>query len=347
MTKKQPSWSAARPRANRHGTVGAFIGIGHPHARSNDMTQTAWNSSDRPAMAEDAPPAKASSHQTGFIGLGAMGGPMARNLAKAGLLSAVWNRTHSTARLWAEELGVVCADSPADLAARVDVVLTCVSADVDLLAVIDALLPGLKPGAIVVDHSTVSSETARGVAERVRSKGADFLDAPVSGGVEGARNGTLAVMVGGRADSLERVRPVLEAMAARIVRMGDVGAGQATKAVNQIMCAGINQAVTEALAFGATQGLDMDKVVEVVAQGAAGNWFLDKRGHTMIHGSYTPGFKLALHQKDLRICLAMAAGAGMELPITTMTARDYAELMREGHGDEDISALYRLKRPTS
>jgi len=310
------------------------------------MTQTIRNSSDHHARAAGAPPAQTRSHQTGFIGLGTMGGPMARNVAKAGLLSVVWNRTHSTARLWADELGVACADTPADLAARVDVVLTCVSADVDLLAVIDALSPGLKAGTIVVDHSTVSSETARRVAERVRSKGADFLDAPVSGGVEGARNGTLAMMIGGRSDSLERVRPVLEAMAARIVRMGDVGAGQATKAVNQIMCAGINQAVTEALAFGASQDLDMDKVVEVVAGGAAGNWFLDKRGYTMTHGSYAPGFKLALHHKDLRICLAMAAAVGMELPITAMTVRDYSELMREGHGDEDISALYRLKRST-
>ena len=282
--------------------------------------------------------------KVGFIGLGAMGAPMARNLAKAGLLTSVWNRTASVAAALSAELGVAGAVSPAELAEQVDVILTCLSADPDVLHVVDALSPGLKPGTFVIDHSTVSADTARTVAMRVGLRGANFFDAPVSGGVEGAKQGTLAIMVGGDAEKLAVVRPVLEALASRVVHMGGVGAGQATKAVNQIMCAGINQAVTEALAFGAAQGLDMDKVIEVVSQGAAGNWFLDKRGPTMTKGSFSPGFKLALHHKDLKICLNMAKELGMALPVSDMTLHEYAQLMREGHGDEDISALYRLKR---
>jgi 3-hydroxyisobutyrate dehydrogenase len=282
--------------------------------------------------------------KTGIIGLGAMGAPMARNVARHGLLAAVWNRTEATAAALVQELGVHHAASPVELAGKVDVVLICVSADRDVLDMIDAILPGLRPGSIVVDLSTVSRGTAIEAARRVRSREADFLDAPVTGGVEGAKNGTLAIMVGGAAETLERARPVLEAMASRVIHMGDVGSGQATKAVNQIMCAGINEAVTEALAFGARLGLDMDKVIEVVSGGAAGNWFLEKRGPTMARGTFLPGFKLALHQKDLKICLGMAEQLGIQLPLTEMTSEDYAKLLAEGHGDEDISSLYRLKR---
>ncbi len=283
--------------------------------------------------------------RVGFIGLGAMGANMARNLAKAGHLEAVWNRTGAVADKLAEELGVASVGSPAYLAPLVDVVLVCVSADADLLAIVDALVPGLNPGSIVIDHSTVSAETARKAAEKLKASGAEFLDAPVTGGVEGAKTGNLTVMVGGKAGILAKVRPILEAEAKRIVHMGGVGAGQATKAVNQIMCAGINQAVTEALAFGAAQGLDLDKVIAAVSGGAAGNWFLDKRGATMAHGSFAPGFKLALHHKDLKICLETAKRLGMPLPVTEMTLREYVELIKQGHGNEDISALYRLKRP--
>ncbi len=153
------------------------------------------------------------------------------------------------------------------------------------------------------------------------------------------------MMVGGDDAVLARVNPVLAAVAARIVHIGQVGSGQATKSVNQIMCAGINQAVTEALAFAEAQGLPMDKVIDVVAGGAAGNWFLDHRGSTMTAGVFAPGFKLALHHKDLKIAQAMAVSAGVALPLTEQTLKDYGELMAEGFGDEDISALYRLKKP--
>lgn len=284
--------------------------------------------------------------KAGFIGLGAMGAHMARNLAKGHYLASVWNRTEAGAITLAQELGVQCAASPALLAMHADVVLMCVSADADVLEVIHGILPALRPQSIVVDLSTVSSDTAREAARLVRTKGADFLDAPVTGGVEGAKNGTLAIMVGGKLATLEKALPVLETMGSRIVHMGDVGAGQAAKAVNQIMAAGINEAVTEALAFGAALGLDMRKVIDVVSGGAAGNWFLEKRGPTMTQGIFKPGFKLALHQKDLKICKGMADKLGLKLPVTEMAMTDYAKLIAEGHGDEDISALYRLKRPS-
>ncbi len=284
--------------------------------------------------------------KSGFIGLGAMGAPMARNLARAGLLETVWNRTPDKAEQLAAELGIDAAETPADLARRCDVIQLCVSADGDVLEVIDALLPGLRPGTVVIDHSTVGSETARSAAAKVRAAGGDFLDAPVSGGVEGARAGTLAIMVGGDPATLERVRPVLAAVGGRIAHMGEIGMGQATKAVNQVLCAGINQAVCEALTFGRALGLDLERVIDVVSQGAAGNWFLEKRGPTMIRGVFQPGFKLALHHKDLTICRAMARRAGVPVALVERTLADYERLMAEGHGDEDISALLRLSGDT-
>ncbi|OAI11296.1 oxidoreductase [Methylomonas koyamae] len=282
--------------------------------------------------------------KAGFIGLGAMGQGMARNLAKAGCLSAVYNRSAEKADALAAELGVEACRSIAQLAVGVDVILVCVSADQDVLDVVDSICSGIEPGCVVVDMSTVSGETARMAAERLAEKQAAFLDAPVSGGVEGARNGTLAMMVGGDLAVLERVRPILAAMTARIEHMGGVGAGQACKAVNQIMCAGINQAVTEALAFAAAQQLPLDKVIDVIAGGAAGNWFLQHRGKTMTRHQFAPGFKLALHHKDLLIAERMAAQVGVACPLTAATLADYAKLMAQGYGDEDISALYRLKR---
>ena len=282
--------------------------------------------------------------KTGMIGLGAMGVGMARNLAKAGYLTGVYNRSTSTAQNLAEELKVAVFTHPEELAANVELVLLCVSADNDVLAVVEKLLKTIKPGTIVVDMSTVSSATAQQAAALLAEKQAVFLDAPVSGGVEGAKNGTLAMMVGGEAATLEKVRPILEAMTARIMHIGASGAGQATKAVNQIMGAGINQAVTEALAFAEKQGLPLDKVIDVISGGASGNWFLQHRGATMTQGRFAPGFKLALHHKDLLICQQMAQQVGASSTLVDKTLADYEQLMAQGYGDEDISALYRLKR---
>jgi 3-hydroxyisobutyrate dehydrogenase len=281
--------------------------------------------------------------KAGMIGLGGMGVGMAHNLARAGVLEGVYNRTAATADALAEDLQVTPFKRIADLAGAVDIVLLCVSADADVIAVVEAVRETVRPGTIVVDMSTVSRATALEAAALLSEKRAFFLDAPVSGGVEGAKNGTLAMMVGGDEAVFESARPILQAMASRILYMGPTGSGQATKAVNQIMCAGINEAVTEALAFAEAQHLPMDKVIEVIAGGAAGNWFLDKRGLTMTQGIFKPGFRLALHHKDLKICQAMAAGIGVEIPVSEMAIRHYEELMAEGHGDEDISAMYRLK----
>ncbi len=282
--------------------------------------------------------------KAGMIGLGAMGMGMARNIAKAGMLSAVYNRTAAKAQDLAEELAVSAFDRPEALAANVDIVLICVSADRDVLDIVEKIATSIRPGSIVIDMSTVSSATAQQAAACLAEKQVAFLDAPVSGGVEGAKKGTLAMMIGGEAAALERARPVLEAMTARIMHIGPTGTGQATKAVNQVMCAGINQAVTEALAFAQIQGLPLDKVIEVISGGASGNWFLQHRGLTMTQGTFAPGFKLALHHKDLKICREMAAQAGFTIPLSDATVSDYEQLMAEGFGDEDISALYRLKR---
>ncbi len=282
--------------------------------------------------------------KAGMIGLGAMGIGMARNIAASGYLTGVYNRTVTKAQSLAKELEVKAYHQAEQLAANVDIVLLCVSADNDVLAMVEAIAKAVKPGTIVVDMSTVSSATAKQAAAILAEKQATFLDAPVSGGVEGAKNGTLAMMVGGDSAALEQARPVLETMTRCIMHMGATGSGQATKAVNQIMGAGINQAVTEALAFAKAQGLPMEKVIEVISGGASGNWFLQHRGATMTKGNFAPGFKVALHHKDLKICQSMGQQTGAPTTLIDLTIADYQQLMDNGFGDEDISALYRLKR---
>jgi len=279
----------------------------------------------------------------GFIGLGAMGHGMARNMHRAGLLKAVWNRSAATASELAAELDVHAATSPADLAARCNVVVLCVSADADVLEVVDALVPALRPGSIVVDCSTVSADTAREAAHRLAAKGVEFLDAPVSGGVEGARDGKLAIMVGGSVEALERARPVLAAMGRAVTHFGPSGAGQAAKATNQIMCAGIIQAVAEAMAFAKAEGLPLDRLIDTLGQGAGSSWYFVHRAPNMVQGTYPPGFRVRLHEKDLRICREMAARHGVQLPVIEMTLLHYRRLIEQGHGDEDISTIFRLK----
>lgn len=282
--------------------------------------------------------------RAGFIGLGAMGEPMARNLARAGLLAGVYNRTTARSAALAAELGVSAAADPAALAADCNLIVICVTADADVLAMVDALLPALAADAIVVDCSTVAAATARIAAERLASAGAAFLDCPVSGGTEGAIKGTLSIMVGGEAHVLARARPALDAMGSRIVHMGPHGAGQATKAVNQIAVAGVNQAVSEALAFAHAEGLDLPQVIEAVGGGAAQSWFLTNRGPNMHAMSFPLGFRVRLHHKDLAICRAMAAAHGVKLPVVEMTMLHYERLMAAASADEDVSSLYRLKR---
>jgi len=295
--------------------------------------------------------------RAGFIGLGAMGHPMAGHLADRGLLAVVGNRTAAKAANFAaareasagrdaSAIGqppIRAAATFADFAACDGVVL-CVSADADVLENVDGLATHLSPGAIVIDHSTVSVETAREAAKRLAARGIGFLDAPVSGGVEGAKSGKLSIMVGGDEAILERARPVLEAYGARIALMGGTGAGQATKAVNQILVAGINEAVCEGLAFAEKLGLDAERLLPTLMAGAASNWFLDKRGATMLQGEFRPGFKCAHMAKDLRIVQAMAEAAGIRHPVIDRALADYSELEARGDGELDTSALILIKR---
>ena len=281
--------------------------------------------------------------KTGFIGLGAMGAPMARHLHERGLLTVVGNRTQAKADALAAELQVRAARST-DNFADCEVVVLCVSLDIDVIENVNALANVLKAGSVVVDHSTVSVQTARRAAAALAEHGIGFVDAPVSGGVEGARNGRLSVMAGGDAAVLDRVRPVLEAYAARISHMGETGAGQATKAVNQVLVAGINEAVCEGLALGEKLGLDPEVLLPTLMAGAAGNWFLDKRGATMLRDEFVPGFKCAHLLKDLRIVDGMAREAGIRTTVIGQALADYAELVERGMGDADTSALIALKR---
>ncbi len=272
-----------------------------------------------------------------------MGLPMALNLHKAGLLAAVYNRTYPKAEALARETGCIAANDITALAARCDAVVLCVSADADVLEVVEALAASLKPGALVLDCSTVAADTAREAAAKLASHRIDFLDCPVSGGTEGAKHATLAIMCGGSEAAFARAQPILQALGKRLALMGPVGAGQATKAVNQVVVAGVAQAVSEALAFAEAQGLPLDKVIEVVGSGAAQSWFLTNRGPNMMRMSFPLGFKVVLHDKDLGIVQRMAAAQGVQLPIVEMTRVHYRRLVEQGHGDEDISSLFRLK----
>lgn len=281
--------------------------------------------------------------KTGFIGLGAMGAPMARHVHSRGLLTAVGTRTQDKADAFAAELGVRAARSASNFA-DCDIVALCVPLDADVLENVAGLADVLRPGTVVIDHSTVSADTAKRAAAMCAAHGIGFLDAPVSGGVEGARNGRLSIMVGGDEAVLGKARPVLECYGARIAHMGATGAGQATKAVNQVLVAGINEAVCEGLALGEKLGLDATRLLPTLMAGAAANWFLDKRGATMLAGDFAPGFKSAHMLKDLRIVQGMAQDAGLRSALIEQALADYSDLVERGMGEADTSALITLKR---
>jgi 3-hydroxyisobutyrate dehydrogenase len=282
--------------------------------------------------------------RVGFAGLGAMGAPMARNLHKAGLLAAVWNRSADKAQPLAAELGVAAPASVEEFARLVDVAVVCVSADADVRAVVERMAPGLARGTTVIDCSTVSADTARWAAQFLAERGVAFIDAPVSGGVEGAKNGTLAIMCGGERAAFDAVFPVLAAMGKTIEHFGPSGAGQATKATNQIMCAGIIRACAEAMAFAGAHHLPLDRVVSTLGAGAGSSWYFVHRAPNMIREAYPAGFRVKLHAKDLRICHDMAARFGVTLPVVESMLAEYAQLIEQGYGDEDISATHRLKQ---
>ena len=286
----------------------------------------------------------ATNYQVGVIGLGSMGAPMATNLAKAGFLKCIWNRTPLRAQQFVALIPTSIAATPAKLAQDCNVVLVSVTADADLLAVIGKLSAILAPETVVIDISTVAVATAQQAAQILSAKGAHFLDAPVSGGIEGANAASLAMMVGGDARILNKVRPVLNVIAANVTHMGAVGMGQAAKAVNQVMIAGINQAVAEALAFAQALELPLERVIGTLSQGAAANWLLAHRGATMVRGECASGFKINLHYKDLVLCKALAANLKAQLPVVEMSLIHYKRLIEAGYGDCDISALFSAKQ---
>lgn len=278
-----------------------------------------------------------------FLGLGALGAPMAGNLLAAGFPLTVHNRTRSR-EVPLAEAGALRAASPAQAAAGAALLAVCVSDGPDVEAVISGpggALEGLRPGSLVIDFSTIDPAVSRRLALRLAEQGVAYLDAPVTGGTEGARAGTLSILVGGEAADLARARPLLEVVGGRITHLGPVGAGQQAKAVNQVLLAGCYAAVAEGLALGQRLGLPMADVVAALGGGAAGSWALVHRSEGMLAGHFPLGFKLALHRKDLAIALAAAAATHLELPISQRVAQLEDQLIASGHGDDDVSALAR------
>jgi 3-hydroxyisobutyrate dehydrogenase len=277
-----------------------------------------------------------------FIGLGVMGYPMAGHLVKAGHEVTVWNRTAAKAEGWVKEYGGKRAASPAEAAAGCRLVMACVGNDDDLRAVTlgpKGAFAGMAKGAIFVDHTTASADVARELAAKAKEAGIGFLDAPVSGGESGARNGQLTIMVGGDAAQYAQAEPVIKAYARMMQLMGATGAGQLTKMVNQICIAGLVQGLSEGLALGRAAGLDLEKVVAVISKGAAQSWQMDNRAKTMIEREFDYGFAVDWMRKDLGICLAEARRVGVTLPATALIDQFYAEVQQMGGGRWDTSSL--------
>ncbi len=284
----------------------------------------------------------------GFIGLGIMGDGMARNLIAAGHTVTVWNRTTSKATPFGD-LGATVAESPADIARDCDIVMICVSDTPDVAAVLEGengLLAGLTAGTLVVDATTISPGATIEFASSVSEAGGTWIDAPVSGGSEGARNGTLSIMIGGDAADVDRARPYLEAFGTSITHVGPIGAGQKVKIVNQILVVVNQLAVSEALLFAEGAGLDLEATLSAVTGGAAGSWMLANRGPQMIVRDWTPGFTIDLQQKDLRLALEAADELGIPIPATALVHQLYRTLQAANLGGRrnitNVKALERL-----
>lgn len=289
------------------------------------------------------------SERIGFAGLGTMGQAMAANLARARFPLTVWNRSPGRSRQ-VRALGADEVPSPADLAAGRDTVVICVRDTPDVEEILfgpQGVAAGAARGLLVIDCSTISPAASRSFAARLDKQGVRFVDAPVSGGSEGAQQGTLTIMVGGTPRDVARARPILSAMGTTITHVGPVGAGQATKAVNQVMLAGIYLAVAEGLVLAMKAGLDPETVVRALSGGAAQSWVLANRSERMIRNDYPIGFKLALHRKDLGIALELAAQVGAALPLAGLAAQIENGLIAAGHGEDDNSALARAVRAWS
>ena len=284
-----------------------------------------------------------------FLGLGTMGAAMAANLARAGFAVTAWNRTPGRAPEL-EQLGVATAATPADASAAADIVVVCVSDTPDVEAVLfgpDGVAHGARPGTLIVDCSTIAPSGSWDFAARLRERDLAMVDAPVSGGSEGARNATLTIFVGGDAADVERARPVLSALGRTITHVGPIGAGQAVKAVNQVILAGTYLGVAEGIVLALKAGLDVEQVVGALGGGAAQSWVLANRSGRMLDNDYPLGFKVALHRKDLGIALELAGQLGAALPVSALAAQLESGLIARGHGDDDMSALARAIRGLS
>lgn len=289
----------------------------------------------------------------GFIGLGTMGEPMAGRLLAAGHRVTVYNRTREREERLAA-LGAARAATPAECASGNEVVFTMVSDTPDVAAVVlgsgsddggaSAAVAGLDAGSVLVDMSTISPAFTRELAAKLMGRGIAMLDAPVSGGSEGAEQGTLSIMVGGEAAVLERVRPVLELLGKTITHVGGAGAGQVAKAVNQVIIAGTYAAVAEGMALAQAAGADVEATHQAVSGGAAGSWVLSNRAANMINGNYPLGFRTRLHRKDLGIALGAAREAGVSMPVAAYVEQLETSLIARGFGEEDVSNIARIVR---
>jgi len=284
-----------------------------------------------------------------FLGLGIMGFPMAGHLAKAGHQITVYNRSTEKAKAWAAEFGGSSAATPAEAAAKADIVFCCVGNDDDLRSVTlgaDGAFESMAKGALFVDHTTASAEVARELNTKATERSIGFMDAPVSGGQAGAVNGQLTVMVGGAQAHVDAAKPVAMAYAKAFTRIGESGSGQLAKMVNQICVAGLLQGLAEAIAFGKRAGLDMSLVLESISKGAAQSWQMENRGPTMIEGKFDFGFAVDWMRKDLELCLSEARRNQAKLPVTALVDQFYSDIQSQGGRRLDISSLItRLESP--
>jgi len=281
-----------------------------------------------------------------FIGMGTMGAPMALNILKAGHEVVVYNRTREK-ELPLADAGALRADTPREAAADAGIIITCVSDTPDVEAVVlgdEGIIHGAPAGSLVIDMSTISPAATRHIAAKLGDKKIRMLDAPVSGGSEGAQNATLAIMVGGEAEDVQSAMPVLEAMGKTITHVGGIGSGQITKAINQVILAGTFMGVAEGMVLGMKAGLDMQKVTNAISGGAAGSWVLSNRAMNMVNNTYPLGFRTRLHHKDLRIALEAARDMGITLPISSLVDQIENGIIGRGYGDEDMSAMARTLR---
>ena len=282
-----------------------------------------------------------------FIGLGVMGFPMAGHLQASGHQTTVYNRTTSRAEEWVEAHGGSSVSTPREAATGAGAVMVCVGNDDDLRSVVfgkDGALAGMAEGSTLVDHTTASAEVAREIATVASEIGVGFVDAPVSGGQAGAQNGQLSIMCGGDPDVFATVEPLIDSYAKAIVLVGKVGSGQLTKMVNQVCIGGLIQGLAEALDFSRRAGLDTDKVLAAISQGASGSWQMENRARTMLDRHFDHGFALDWMRKDFGIVFDEAERIGATLPVTAMVDQFYARLQREGHGRWDTSSLIELLR---